>query len=273
MMMKQGIGRAGFTIIELMLFFAVSSVLTIIMLVGLDTALSQQKYKDSLTSLQTFIQMQYTNTANVENTRADAAACNSADAINLPAGDNAPRGMSECVVIGRYISTNTEATRVYAANVIAIKQSNAVSQKNDLDELKQYTFKSVDPGVTSTDDAFRVSREDINWSAGLVPSSQPGAAVSSDPAPFTMLIIRSPLSGSVTTYHLPKQAASFDELLAPSSVNTTTAQPLVLCVRPNVRNSLHIVEPARMGVRINAFATNQSAVEIPSEGEHVCDKS
>lgn len=55
--MKQITRRGGFTIIEVMLFFGVASFLTIIMLVGTETALSQQKYKDSLTSLQSSLRL------------------------------------------------------------------------------------------------------------------------------------------------------------------------------------------------------------------------
>lgn len=269
--MKQAVVRGGFTIIELMLFFAAAGFLTIVMMVGTESALSQQKYKDSLTSLQTFIQMQYTHTANVENGRSDAATCKSANGINLPAGDNTPRGMSNCVVIGRYLTTNHEATQVYAANVIAIKKTDAIAQKSDTDELQQYTFKTIEHGSSATDVTYRVDREDINWGAGLVPATRQGMQPSSDPAPFTMLIIRSPLSGSIATYHLPREAASFGDLMDPRNSSSTIGADLMLCVRPSVRNSLRIIEPARMGVRINAYATNQSAVEIPSEGDRLCD--
>lgn len=271
--MKQITRRGGFTIIEVMLFFGIASFLTIIMLVGTETALSQQKYKDSLTSLQTFLQMQYTHTMNVENERGNDAACNSAAAVNLPGTDDKPRGRSDCVVIGRYISTNEAATQVYAANVIAYKNPNLAIQKSELDELSQYTYKTIDPNSSATDAIFRVDREDVNWGAGLVPVTQTGMSPSSDPAPFTMLIIRSPLSGSLMTYHVSKRAAPFSDLLSPASGLLSTDKSLVLCVRPNVRNTLKIIEPARMGVRINKFATNQSAIEIPSEGERVCDKS
>lgn len=271
--MKQITRRGGFTIIEVMLFFGIASFLTIIMLVGTETALSQQKYKDSLTSLQTFLQMQYTHTANVENERSATATCMSPSAINLPGTDEKARGRSDCVIIGRYISTDTDATKIYAANVIAFKNPGKATQKNDLEELGQYTFKTIDPESTLTDAIFRVDREDINWSAGLVPVTPTGMSPSSDPAPFTMLIIRSPLSGSIMTYHTSTRNASFGDLLSPKSLAATTGTPLVLCVRPNVRNSLHIMEPARMGVRINPYATNQSAVEVPSEGDRVCDKT
>ena len=46
----------GFTIIEVMLFLAVTGALAVAILVGSGVAIGQQRYKDSVNSLQSFIQ-------------------------------------------------------------------------------------------------------------------------------------------------------------------------------------------------------------------------
>ena len=51
--------ETGFTLVEAMLFLAITGLLTVGILVGSGVAISQQRYRDSVNSLKSFIQDQY----------------------------------------------------------------------------------------------------------------------------------------------------------------------------------------------------------------------
>ncbi|MEP6710564.1 MAG: prepilin-type N-terminal cleavage/methylation domain-containing protein, partial [Candidatus Saccharibacteria bacterium] len=52
----------GFTIIEVMLFLAISGALAVGILIGSNVAITSQRYRDSLNSLQSLLQQQYNQT-------------------------------------------------------------------------------------------------------------------------------------------------------------------------------------------------------------------
>ncbi|HEU4715394.1 MAG TPA: prepilin-type N-terminal cleavage/methylation domain-containing protein, partial [Candidatus Saccharimonadales bacterium] len=67
----------GFTIIEVMLFLAITGMLAAAILVGSGVAIGQQRYRDSVSSLQSYIQQQYNKVINVTNDRDKSWTCDS----------------------------------------------------------------------------------------------------------------------------------------------------------------------------------------------------
>jgi len=96
----------------------------------------------------------------------------------------------------------------------------------------------------------------VKWGSQVV---QPQ---STTPMPFSMLVLRSPLSGSVMTF-AASGVQSPQALLLANNVSTQHN----LCV--NADAGTFVGE--RLAVRIDAHATNQAAVLIPAESEGVCD--
>lgn len=92
--------RSGFTIIEVVLFLAISSSMAVLLLAGTGLVLQQQRYRDSVQSFASFFRGQYSRVISVENERA-AGSCPIASA---DAGPTAI-GQSNCVIVGRYIMT------------------------------------------------------------------------------------------------------------------------------------------------------------------------
>jgi len=88
--------RDGFTIIETMLFLGITGLLIVGILAGTGNSISIQRYRDSVTSLQSMLQMQYSNVENVSNNSVAAKSCGA---------KTSPRGQSDCVILGRFIST------------------------------------------------------------------------------------------------------------------------------------------------------------------------
>src|SRR5690349_9230293 len=108
---------AGFTIIEVMLFLAVSGALTVGILVGAGVAIGQQHYRDSVSSLKSLIQAQYNEAANVTNSRSGDESCSNANIIAPPSSVTTPqaRGTSDCLLMGRSITISADGTQVTTA--------------------------------------------------------------------------------------------------------------------------------------------------------------
>lgn len=112
--MKQ---KHGFTIIEVILFLAISSALSALLMVGVGTAIARQQYNEATQSFSGFLKSEYSRVVNVENDREQGQTC---PITGADAGAT-KRGQSECVVVGRYIRSdgpdgqNYKAYPVYAA--------------------------------------------------------------------------------------------------------------------------------------------------------------
>jgi len=240
--------KGGFTVIETMLFLAVTGLLASAVLVGSGIAIGQQRYRDSVNSFKSYIQQQYDDAANVTSSRSKTWTCNSlAQITESSAGSGESRGTSDCVIMGRYITVDATGKKLTTSNVVGVRTSGAVSATNDIDEIKTYAL-----GLSPIDqDATEVA-----WGAQIV---QPG---STTPLPASILVIKSPLSGALLT---------FSSLLA-----VPTPASLVDASNFSVQRDLCVNADAgtfvgrRLEVRIAAFASSQGAISIPPESESIC---
>ena len=100
----------GFTIIEVLMFLAVSSALAVALLAGTGLAIQRQQYKDALYSFSGFLSDQYSSVINVMNDRPNDRPCPVAsDTVD------ANRGQSDCVIVGRYIETADDEGRQFTS--------------------------------------------------------------------------------------------------------------------------------------------------------------
>lgn len=238
----------GFTVIEVMLFLAVTGMLAIGILVGSGVTIGQQRYRDSVNSLKSFIQLQYSEVANVVNSRDKGWTCDTTGAIaEAPSGQ--PRGTSDCVFLGRFITVNSSGTEMRSANVTAYRVPGAPEAASDITEIATNYRLSISP--------IDQEVEEIAWGAQVVKQD------TTNPMPVSMLIVRSPLSGSLFTFTAEGATTNLNSLV--NIANTST--PRSLCMNADVGTFVG----RRMEVRIEANATNQSSVRIPPESESVCD--
>ncbi len=93
--------QKGFTIIEVILFVAISGLLTSMLMVGVSMSINRQQYRDSVQSYAGFLRNEYSKVVNVENDRSKGVCpIDGADGRLETA-----RGQSDCVIVGRYITT------------------------------------------------------------------------------------------------------------------------------------------------------------------------
>lgn len=125
--------QTGFTIIEVVLFLAVSGLLTAMLLAGVGSSIQRQQYRDAVQSFASFLRSEYDKVISVENERA-AARC------PVPGGrTESLRGQDDCVIVGRYISTlgvegNTQGNQYASYAVYARKTTAGWQYQRDGDE-------------------------------------------------------------------------------------------------------------------------------------------
>lgn len=241
--------ETGFTLVEAMLFLAITGLLTIGILVGSGVAINQQRYRDSVNSLKSFIQDQYSDVTNVLNSRNNQWQCDTNGNVSEASGvDAQARGTSNCVLLGRYITIDNAGRILTSANVVGYRIAGTEPAASDTTELQDNYNLQISP--------LDQDIQEMKWGTQVV---QPK---STTPMPFSLLVLRSPLSGSIVTY----AAESVQPAASLVTTDNMTTQH-DLCVNTD----LGALAGRRLAVRIAAYATNQSAISIPSESEAVCD--
>lgn len=230
----------GFTIIEVMLFLAVTGALTIAILAGAGVQINQQRYRDSVSSLKSFLQAQYSEVTNVINDRGNDWQCTNGTPQEVTNGGQ-PRGTTNCVILGRLVTVDASGTQLTASNVVGIKPTGAGDSSGDIEELQKYTMSVTTVGQET---------DEVSWGARIVNPQN-----LANPRSMAMLIVRSPLSGAVLTFTSDTIPQNVKDI-----IEAPNMQQRDLCVDPSAGSLVG----QRLAVRIAAFASNQSAIETPA---------
>lgn len=244
--MKGADTQHGFTLIEVILFLAVSTLIFTGALVSIGGVVNTQRYDDSVTSLQDYLQGQYSIVDNVRNNRPDTLECTSGGGIG--SGTGMPRGTSDCFIVGRVINAQPAdgGRRLTSTPVYSI----AGSYDEDADE--QALLSSLD--LRPDPDVNAVEEYVLPW--------QTRVDLGGSPAVFSMLILRLPTNGLLRTY------------LAPTNLNvvdwaqywTPPLQDSVeLCVNASGLSSI-----PTQGMRVVGGSAGSAGIQRIAPSEGVC---
>jgi len=235
------LNQAGFTIIETMLFLGITGLLVMGVLVGAGTSINIQRYHDSVTSLQSVLQHQFSEVSNVSN-----------DSLSNPCyGDssvNNPRGQSDCVILGRFITT-TDSHKLLIKSIIGYIPDAQTASTNDVDILKDYSIR-ISPSGSEV--------YDMEWGSSIV---RPGAGT---PMVFSMLTLRSPISGVLRTFVDPNAA------IADTDVSTLVSQNALLQSVKACVNANGLFTGGKSAIFVTANATSATGVETLGEATSGC---
>lgn len=207
----------GFTLIETMLFLAITGLMVAGMLVGSGVAINSQRYNDSVSSLQSELQDQFSQVQNTSNGNSQKVTCTSSG-ISYSAGGTEAGASPNCYILGRYITgngTTLKETSVVGYVAPADEPTGAVG---DITALQKYSLKTTDT-INLDSDTYTP-----DWNATFTSGKTATA--------FSLLIIRSPTSGAIRTFINPSSAIS-ETNLASLLTAANLANPLNLCVVPN----------------------------------------
>lgn len=203
--------QRGFTIIEVLLFLSISSLMFVVLMAGVSTNINQQRYKDSVSALSATLQQQYSEVVHTRNDRDEQWKCTSSE-VEQSFADTEPRGTSRCVILGRYIRALDNGTRLDIGTIIGTEPApGAVAVHGDGSVLRAYQPKFS-------------SFEQINYTPewGVV-LRDPDRT----PADFTVLMLRSPASGLVRSFVVRDASTSS----AIDAINEEAArQKVTICV-------------------------------------------
>ena len=244
--------KPGFTIIETMLFLAITGALVVAVLVGTGASINIQRYRDSVTSLKSLLQEQYSDTMNVQNESQTAnISCDSSASVGT-SGTTKPRGQSNCVVMGKHITIDQGT--ITTSTVIG-HEAGTPAGSSEVDLIKSYNLSTL-PSSTET--------SQIEWSAQISwPISGGGFRNPTTPRSISILIIRSPQTGEIYTFTSDDINIPLKSMIVAGSGSAVPGiygqAQRTICV-----DSDGLFTGNNMAISINAYATSGSDVETRS---------
>lgn len=252
---------AGFTIIETMLFLAISGLLIVSLLIGVGASVNVQRYRDAAESFKGLLQEQYADLTSVENARTDSWSCGST-AVPSNAGpvyDN--RGQSQCILIGKYVWVDNTDISVYTVIGYPKFTTPPLTSSDDITSLKTNYVLNVSSG--------EAQKSTLEWGTRISYPVKVNGTTNSTPATprkLGFLVVRSPESGQIYTFvnndpNVPNATnigtATFTDLLVAGNAAPGNQGEQLICVDTN-----GLFASSDRGVYIGSFATGASAVEI-----------
>lgn len=217
-MQKPSQQRRGFTIIEVVLFLAITGLMLAGILTAVGAGVNAKRYTEAVDSFHDFLISQFDQVDNVANT-ANASGVTSS---NVRCNTDAPKpaGTTSCSIVGRLVTSSNglvvEATPIYAGkDVTEISRQDITTPADLLSQLNLYT-------VNDSPDS---QAYDMRWQTNL--RARDGSGAQS----FTMMIIRLPYAQGSISYVTSGVNQQIGNLITQVTANGASQQ-LVLCVDP-----------------------------------------
>jgi type II secretory pathway pseudopilin PulG len=237
--------QRGFTIIELMLFLAISGALFAALMIGVGDNIVQQQYRESVTSYSTLLQQQYSQAASIQHSVTSDWACSKTGAMTQSPTNDQARGISQCMILGRAIQIAPDGhggTNITTSSVVGVEPStNDFEDLGDIPALLSYTNLQIA--------SFDVQPTSIDWGSSLVTATSSHLAASG-----LILILRSPSSGLLREFVTGSPSSDVRLDIDPSYPDTTqpnpnATTPLKMCVKGN--NFLQPTESVSVDPRVS----------------------
>lgn len=234
----------GFTIIELILFLGITGALFAGLMVGVNTNINTQRYKESAVSYKTLLEQQYSAVEYPSNSRDGNWSCDGATGVTPNPTAGLPRGTSDCVLLGRYVEIKDNGSKTETGDVVGIDPGeSADSLTGDLAVLRAYT-----PRLSP----INVEERSLAWQSRLDVSGEGTSAAS-------FLILRSPQSGIIRTFGM-------NETLPSQIVNVLTDTNAASVIKNCVVPSGFVAVPTH-SVTVNAAIGSANGITLNGNDE------
>ncbi len=195
---------SGFTIVEVSLVLAISSLLLLTVATGVTLAVQRQRFSDSVNGTQSFLQQQFNQTQNTLNDR-ETSVCgdpNNPGDTTIP--DPAIRGASGCIIIGKLIefeeNTGDDESRISSFDVIGKNVDPEIAPYKDYSDVE--FIRAIFP--TAIKQGSRDTSYIVPWGA-LISGIKDADANGGNNSPANYIaLLRSPRSGILRVYKLTK---------------------------------------------------------------------
>ena len=248
----------GFTIIETVLFLAISAGLVIFMMAAAGTSLNNQRYRDAVESFKSLVQQQYSDLANVQNGRTNTWTCNTTNAVPTQGGSSPEfRGQSDCFLIGKYMRIERSDVTIYPV----LASQRATTATDDVTSMRSNYAMSVATGETV--------EKKLEWGTEIAWPRSGSVDVKSPATPRSIgiLFVRSPDSGQIYTFTsdtVPAKNAVGQSTFTNILVSGTATPGRGQSERSICLYSGGLFKGGDSELRLTAFATGISNVETRS---------
>lgn len=216
---------------------------------GAGSSINTQRYRDSVSSLQSVLQKQYSDVNNVSNDKIDISNASADPEIADNCSGLGLGGHSNCVILGRYITTSSDGKALLVNKVVGCDCSVGAASPL-LDDVE--IFKGGDHGYTTFVSSTMKEQYDLEWGSQLVKKD-------GSPMQFSMLILLSPNTGITRTFINPNKVFNTDSvagsLITEDALNN---QSVMMCVSGST---------PRSAVLISANSTSANSIEVLGGGD------
>ncbi len=180
----------GFTIIEVVLFLAITGILFAALMAGVGTNIARQNYVEGVRSFKALLQDQFAEAMNARQEDGNPAACDAATG-RVETGGAARaerRGSSGCVILGRIVEVTNNGAAVRVASVTGLDTALASAGLGDIAALN-----AAEPAIAD------INGQTIDLDGGITLRA-PVSGGASRYSTAAVLFVRSPVSGSMRTF-------------------------------------------------------------------------
>lgn len=202
----------GFTIIELMLFLAISGALFAALMIGVNINITQQRYRESVVSYSSLLQGQYSEVENTRNDRNNQWVCADDGTVSEQTNGGSSRGTTNCVILGRAVQILDGGTTVKTSSVVG-------HEPGDSTDSDTVTLSDYNPTINPFDE----ESSPIDWGSSLVATTPKHPASTA-----VILILRSPQDGLIRVFTSP---GPLTETLSKLISSSDASAKLTNCVR------------------------------------------
>jgi len=239
------------------MFLAISGALTIGLMGGIGASINSQRYKDAVNTHVSDFRDEYSSVTNVANDRAGEYSCTPSGGVVRSSGPltNMERGTHQsCAIVGRLLISNGDGSGFVSQPVFATREVRRETfTGGDLQALQ-----AADLVVETTEgDKMAINERNLQWQATYAQVDSSRVFTN-----FAVLIVRSPLSGSVRTFvHNGQAPSNRTAFIRNQLLSDASAQQLIVCI-----NGGGLVgDGVRTGVTIARNAGGSGGVDFASE--------
>lgn len=245
------VGRqAGFTIVEITLFMAITGLLFAIAIAGTGNAVRTFRFTDSGRSLEAFVQKQYDDIINGFNNRSSSVSC-SGGTIDTTVGQTV--GSSNCLLMGRLIVFRANVSDVTVYNVIGSEPAGVNYNQGDDVLVTAFQPRTVTTTAVTT---YR-----LPW--GAIPTGF--KRLGDNVATNGLLLMRSPKSSRIISYTFAVPASVPTDLTATVSNAANRSKATNFCIKSSDGLGL----PARLA--ISGGASQSAATMVFNAADTDCN--
>jgi type II secretory pathway pseudopilin PulG len=260
---------SGFTIIETVLFLGISGILVVTLLAGTGVSINIQRYRDAVETFKSTLQDQYSELASVKNDRDDTWSCDEG-AQTEQGNDGTPRGQSDCVLVGRYVTVDGAIINTYSVTARPLTNPPDTAE-TDIEKLSTgYELNVSTVNRTTTE---------MEWGTKIAwPTTGSEGTSSDEERSIALLFLRSPDSGLIYTFSSndvvdEPTSSSLKELLVAGNSIPGQRERVICIDSGGAFTRTALLSGNLYAVVVSAYATGPSSIETRSNdlgGEAQC---